>query len=320
MKQVETVSYAGWENCLRLANDELELVVTAQVGPRVIRLGYTGEPNLFANYPEQCGQTGGEVWRSYGGHRLWHSPEVRPRTTCPDNHPISWWQDLGWLHLQAPPETTTGIRKEISIRLDEDRNAVRLVHRLTNVGLWPVTLAPWAISVMAPGGTAILPQEPFRPHPEGLQPVRTVALWSYTDMDDPRLRWGRRYIRMSQSAEGQPLKIGASNTQGWVSYVHPAGIFIKRFAYESTASYPDLGCNCELFTNHRMLELESLGPMATLEPGATVAHEEDWFIFRPDGATLPSDDDQLEGLLEPLLARSQAERPTQRGARNAARP
>lgn len=301
---VETVPYAGWENCLRLANGEIELVITAQVGPRVIRLGFAGEANLFANYPEQCGQTGGESWRSYGGHRLWHAPEVHGRTTCPDNHPVSWWQDEGWLHLQSPQEAATGIRKEIAIRLDEGSNHIRVMHALTNGGPWPVTLAPWAISVMAPGGTAIMPQEPFVPHPDSLLPVRSVALWSYTDMGDPRLTWGKRFVRLAHAEGGQPLKIGASVTPGWSCHVHQAGIFIKRFAWEPAARYPDLGCNCEIFTNYRMLEVETLGPLVTLDPGATVSHQEDWFVFPPDGEMLRSNDDELEGRLAPLLAQA----------------
>jgi hypothetical protein len=39
---IENVSYGGWPNCLRIANDEVELIVTTDVGPRVIRYGFIG--------------------------------------------------------------------------------------------------------------------------------------------------------------------------------------------------------------------------------------------------------------------------------------
>ena len=29
------------------------------------------------------GKTGGSEWHIYGGHRLWHAPEVMPRTYYP---------------------------------------------------------------------------------------------------------------------------------------------------------------------------------------------------------------------------------------------
>ena len=37
---------------------------------------------------------------------------------------------------------------------------------------WSVRLAPWALSVMAPGGRAIFPQEPYRAHTDCLDPAR----------------------------------------------------------------------------------------------------------------------------------------------------
>ena len=36
---MERTSYGGWPNCYRLSNGLIDLVVTADVGPRIIRLG-----------------------------------------------------------------------------------------------------------------------------------------------------------------------------------------------------------------------------------------------------------------------------------------
>ncbi len=76
------VSYKGWENCLKFGNGKVELVVTTDVGPRILLFGFAEGQNLFKNYEEQMGRTppaagesGGDQWRLYGGHRLWHAPE-----------------------------------------------------------------------------------------------------------------------------------------------------------------------------------------------------------------------------------------------------
>ena len=37
---MERVEYGGWANCYRLHNDVVELIVTADVGPRIIRFGF----------------------------------------------------------------------------------------------------------------------------------------------------------------------------------------------------------------------------------------------------------------------------------------
>ena len=45
--QVEKIDYKGWPNSYRVSNGEVELVVTGDVGPRVIRFGFVGGQNLF---------------------------------------------------------------------------------------------------------------------------------------------------------------------------------------------------------------------------------------------------------------------------------
>ncbi|MDQ7034921.1 MAG: hypothetical protein Q9P01_08815 [Anaerolineae bacterium] len=36
--QIETISYKGWENCYRLSDGTIEVIVTGDVGPRIIHL------------------------------------------------------------------------------------------------------------------------------------------------------------------------------------------------------------------------------------------------------------------------------------------
>jgi hypothetical protein len=75
---------------------------------------------------------------------------------------------------------------------------VTVTHILINRNLWVIELAAWALSVMAPGGVAILPQPPFIPHGEKLLPARPLVQWHYTDMTDPRWKFGRKFILLRQ--------------------------------------------------------------------------------------------------------------------------
>jgi len=54
-------------------------------------------------------------------------------------------------------------------------------------------------------------------------------------------------------------------------------VFVKRFQ-EQKLVYPDYGCNVEVFTNNAFLELETVGPLTKLAPGATMIHEERWYL------------------------------------------
>jgi hypothetical protein len=137
---------------------------------------------------------------------------------------------------------------------------------------------------MAEGGIGVFPQEPFQAHSENLLPVRPLVLWGYTNMDDERWNWGERLVRLAQRGVSSYQKIGAFVSAGWAAYINDGVMFLKRFP-AIQATYPDFGCNFEMFTRHDMLELESLGPLTSIAPGAHVDHHEEWHLLQDVGDT-----------------------------------
>lgn len=137
MREFTSVAYGGWENCFRLSNGRVELVLTGDVGIRIIRFGFAGQENEFYEDPAQLGKVGGTEWRSYGGHRFWHAPEASPRTYSPDNQPVQVNQHGDFVRVTQAVEPLTGLQKELDIFLDEQNPHVKVVHRLTNTMMYP---------------------------------------------------------------------------------------------------------------------------------------------------------------------------------------
>ena len=269
--------YAGWEECALLTGGGVTMWVPLQMGPRILHLSLDGEPNLLAQVPSQQGAVGGAEWRLYGGHRFWIAPEDRALTYQPDNDPVEYDWDGVALTLKQAPEALTGLRKELRIALLPDEKAVALRHRIVNLSEREHLVAPWALTCMAPGGRCLIPNEPARSHEEALLPSRSMALWSYTDLGDPRFRFRGGFTELRQDPTAQtPQKIGMMNRQGWAAYLLGRQVFIKRFPYLKDCVYPDFGCNCEFYTDAGMLEVESLGPLVALRPGEAVEHPERW--------------------------------------------
>jgi hypothetical protein len=297
---MEKTTYKGWPNSIRLANDSVELILTADVGPRVIRFAFLGKENEFYEDAEWIGKSGDSKYHTYGGHRLWHAPESIPRTYSPDNQPVMTEQTAEGVRLQPPPETDTGIQKDWLVWLSPKQAHVRIRHRLTNTGLWPVPLAPWAITVMAPGGIGILPLPPRRPHAESLLPTSRLAIWSYTDMSDPRWHWGEKYILLRQDPQrAKPQKLGIFGTEGWAAYCRGNHLFLKTFTHQPGVEYPDHGVSAEMFTNGDILEVETLGPLSRLDPGQSVEHWENWFLF--DSISAPAGDSDVDRNILPRV-------------------
>lgn len=296
---MEHIPYAGWPHCFRLGNDLIDVIATADVGPRIVRVGFRGERNLFKEFADQMGQVGGDDWRVFGGHRLWHAPEAIPRSYQPDNTPLNVIETERGARFVQPMERATGIQKEIEVAVNPTRAALLVTHRLTNHTLWPVELAPWALSVMAPGAVGIIPLPPRGSHEEHLLPASTLALWAYTDLSDPRYTFCRTALLVTQDpAHRTDQKIGASAAP-WIACWLEGFLFAKRITLQAVP-YPDHNCTAEIFVNGEVLEVETLGPLARLEPGGVIEHVEEWLLFRD--VPRPASDADLQAHIYPLLA------------------
>lgn len=298
---IERVGCGRLSNCCRLSNDTIDLIITEDIGPRVIRFGFVGEENEFFVAEPLEKPLDKDVWRLYGGHRLWHAPETTGRTNVPDNQTVTIEDHGGFVRVIQPVEARTGIQKEMDISLESDLPSVKIVHRMRNCNLWTVELSIWALSVMQGGGSAIIPLPPRGSHPADLLPTGRIALWAYTDMADACWRWGRKYIQLKQDSSAEfPQKFGAAVVDGWAAYLRNGHLFFKTFDYDEEAAYPDQGSSVEAFTNAEMLELETLSPLIKLPPDGVGEHVERWHLF--GGVPDVNSDAEIDAHILPLVA------------------
>jgi hypothetical protein len=275
------VPYAGYSKNLLLANAHAELILATEYGPRIMSYAPKGGANVlgYVSPQDQSESTPFGTWHIRGGHRLWYAPEEFPRSYYPDNSPVSVVTDGTRVRLVQAVESHTGLEKSMEVTLAEDTSRVTLVHRITHRGTTPIEIAPWALTVMARGGRAIFPQPVFRPHPEALTPARPLVLWSFTRMNDPRWTWGDRFFFLRQDpTRKEAQKVGFYNERGYMAYVLGNALFVKEHR-PLPGPHADFGCNAETFTNDAILELETLGNLVQLLPGATVEHTEHWSVY-----------------------------------------
>lgn len=256
----------------------LELTYAESAGPRLVGLRFKGSPNLLASVPQLAIPTPYGEYRYMGGHRLWYAPEAMPRSYIPDNDGVSVTELSNGILLQGKPETGTGIQKSIEIHFPAE-NQVMLKHTLTNAGIWDVELAPWTITMLRLGGTAILPFQSESVNMDGLLPDRHIALWPYSKINDPRLRFEDDFIFVSAKSNLPLFKIGAFNPRGWLAYWNQGVLFRKSFTVQTDSPLPDHGCNAEIYCDEHFIELESLAPLTKLAVGSSVSHMEHWELY-----------------------------------------
>ena len=272
MKKTE---FMGWKNCIEFESGNFRIIVTTDIGPRIIGAFLGDSDNLVYVDPATAGSTADDKeWHLYGGHRLWHSPEELPRTYVPDNKPAEAKETEDGIMFSSGIESGTGIGKSYTIKpLGKER--FRITHRIKNHNMWDIEIAAWALTVMAPGGTGIIPQ------PQGdktaLLPNRYLTIWPYTNMADKRVTWGDKYTLVKQDTTAKSnFKIGINCEDNWIAYANKGVALRKRFEHLADAEYPDNGCSIELFTNSEMLEIETLSPLYLLAPEEEIVHIEEW--------------------------------------------
>ena len=299
--RIERVPYAGWPNCYRMTNGQVELVATSDVGPRIMRFGFTGSQNFFAEFAGQLGKSGESEWMPRGGHRLWIAPEIRPETYALDNAPVEAHANGNTLTLQQAVEPETSLQKEISIEL-VDAGRITVTHRITNTGSKTMPFGPWVLSMMAPGGLAMTAFPARAGHDQVLQPTNPLVMWAYTDFTDTRWKFRKRYLLLKQDpANIYPQKVGLFNENTVCAYLLGTELFIKRTTAKPNVPYPDYGTSAQLFVNSEFLELETLGPLVNLLPGFSVTHVERWSLHKDIKFKSVDDDDEIDHVLLPLL-------------------
>jgi len=279
-KLMEKISYQNLPNCIRLSNGAAEIIVTTDVGPRILHYALAGGENILGLHLDAKVETALGLFKPYGGHRLWIAPENMPNSYAPDNAPVEYEMDesKNSIRLIQPIETVSKTQKEITVTLDDAGSGATVRHKITNLGDREIELAAWALTIMRAGGEALIPNEPFAPYSGAtLLPVRNLAVWSYTDFSDSRWQFDKDFIRLRvDENKSDPQKIGVLNKQGWAAYRYKNLQFTKRFDFVENAVYPDINSNTELYTAGDFIEVESLAPLVKLASGESTEYVERW--------------------------------------------
>lgn len=274
--------------------------IACDIGPRILYLASAKKPNLnlFGILPDVGIEMQNGFWRVYGGHRLWSSPEAKPRTYSPDDQPVKIDVGEDYITVHGNLEEKNSLQKEITIKAGPE-NSVQVVHRIRNIGRWPIKMACWAISIMRNKGFAIVPIKPTKVDVEGLLPDRHISLWPYTDVSDKRLIFSKDYIFVKHDPNVKdPLKIGVNANPSWAAYWVDGMLFLKQFSKE-VGEYPDFGSTVEVHVNDHMLELGTLGALKLVEPSEVIEHTEYWKVF--EVSKIKTKPDNVREKVEPLI-------------------
>ena len=206
---------------------------------------------------------------------------ARPGLEEPLSEPPSMNDESSKHHFQNNKDCDSGVMASFVVR-----------NELINRGQSPIRTASWGISSLAPGGMGFMPIEKKINPEKRFQASNQINLWPYTSLANPAYQWKDEWLEIDQTRTKSKQKIGSFNRKAWLAYRledQLIVIFLPGLQIEEEL-YPDLRSNIEIYFDEDMLELETLSPWKTIDPGESVYHDEVWTLIKinddPDNETV----------------------------------
>lgn len=299
---IKYVNYEGYGKCVEISADGQKMLITCDIGPRIIYYSLNGGENIFYEDRDDLINKGGEffdkhfkkgeMWHIYGGHRLWRSPEDLA-SYYPDNYPVDVeLLNNGAIFTSKTETETTGIQKIIKIVYENGEFIVE--HKFVNKGNDTIECSLWALSVLDKGGVAYYP---YTNEDTDLLPNRNLVMWAYTDIRDERIKIINEGVILRQDATAKsPLKLGFLNQTGEHYYLRGGNLLsVSVDKAKKDGKYPDWSCSTETYTNGIMLELETISEITKLMPNDCAIHTEKWRLYDSDSDIYKTVKARIEG-------------------------
>jgi hypothetical protein len=271
---IETLSYHGWPNALRLRNEAIEVIAVPEVG-RVMSLRFRDGENVFWEDVTLRGKKGdptGAEWVNFGGDKTWPSPEAgwrihtrREKWMPPpgfDGMPGEARQEGDAIILTSPVDPFYGVRtsRRITLRGADPVMTIETTYEKVSGATFPVAI--WVITQLRDPIAVYLPIPAGSRFPDGH--------FRFRDTPWPQLTQANGMLKVTRDPRASHKLGSDADRMLWVGESVMCLITTNRVA---GAEYPDRGASAEVYTNPNpktYVELETLGPLVPLTSGQRI--------------------------------------------------
>ena len=307
---IKQLKYKNFGNCISISNGHIEIIVTIDIGPRIISFKLKSKSNIFYNDINRFYSYKGialdnyygpgSVFYYYGGHLIEIIPKTWPQTYFPDNSPVVYSVLPNGASFSQPVQEKNKLELSLEILMNENTCDLMIINSIKNLSEEKRILSLSGTTQLCPNGILVIPQNP--PSSNNLIPNRSFAFWPYTKMNDERLFIGDKYITVNHNKNvGNKLKIGMNNYSNWASYLVDGCLFTKNYVHNKKARYPDFNSSFELYADKNLLEVSSISPLYDIKPNEIIRHVENWSLCECDKKLLPRNENNIDDLFNNFL-------------------
>jgi hypothetical protein len=295
--KIGRVDFLGWKDAYRISNGAFAAIVVPQVA-RIMSYGPVGGQNMLWVDDKLTPERGAKAaplsptqWQNYGGYKLWPAPENKwggPVDWQLDRGPCRVEVGAGSLRLVGMSSVRHGIRFDRQITLAPEGSDLEIVQTAVNVSDKEVTTSIWDVTQVKADCVGFVPLGPGASFRSGAG-------------RPPDGQWRRVGDMLLLKPSGKDGKLFISGPPGWLGCKRGALIYLKSFEIAATPpTEPETPR--EVYTSRDLdyIELEVVGPAATLKPGDATTLKETWRLL-PAGPETATD----EGLIKAVHDKAQ---------------
>jgi enterochelin esterase-like enzyme len=278
----DMIRYYGYDDCIRLRNDRVSVVLCPAAGGRVLEYSLEGKNVLYL-------PAGDEGWRMTPDAKRgpMHAGrfDIGPEKVVRRGNVLwmgPWRGEITGdrsARLTSEFDPQSGARLVRDFQLHETSSQLRCTQTIINQSEEPISLCHWSRTFAVGGGIAVVPRSPRGRFPNGYVMYEPDGLLKINP-NDPNIQVSEQAVIVS-ATPAHP-KLGFDSHAGWLAYLAPTDqLFVKRFA-----TYPDRAYNefaaltiSVWYPEGEMVELEPIGPAENLEPGERASFSEDWWLL-----------------------------------------
>ena len=280
--KIGPVSYQGWTNAWRLANQEVEVIVVPEIG-RVMSFRFLQGENVFWEDRSLEGRRGnwdGKEWINFGGDKTWPAPEAewgrhtgRKEWMPPpafDSLPVEARVEGRQLVLTSPVDPYYGVRTVRRVSLFG--SSLQIHTSYEKVSGEPFKMGIWVITQFKNPVAVYLPVE--------TNSIFTNGYFQFGNEPWPQLQRRGSVIEITRDRQTAHKMGGDARQLLWVGAREMCLVSVSD---NPGGEYPDRGARAEVYTNpdpKEYVELEMLGPLARLQPGQTITLRSHYQLLR----------------------------------------
>jgi hypothetical protein len=276
---VRYVDFFGYKGCIQLENESTRVVLCHQAGGRVLEYSLNGKNSIWLDSKQE-----GWVWQEGApsvdlcGGRF----DIGPEMLVP-RRPALWlgaWkvEAIGAraARLTSAADPATGVQVVREFKLDATGSRLLCTQTIRNVSQKQVAWCHWSRTLAVGGGICVIPVTPHGRFPNNYVMYEERSLINPRPVD-PNIRMRDGFLEII----GPPKfrKLGMDSQAGWFAYLIPNDVlFVKRYPVYPERLYGEVaGLTISIWYDAMIrCELEPIGPLEYLKPGATASFTEEW--------------------------------------------